>query len=160
MVAVFRGCLSFWTAGYRIIRTWIHWDICLYLCFYVWHKFTETSVSKYIIYLYPLSPSLFIPIWRHFFSLQAWHWFRCACKINHYGFTCFGSNHCYVLQGINGNKPLFRLFWLQPQQTLSPMSKIDKIQKAAITLDLLQFSWTRISTFAQLRLYSGSIEML
>ena len=26
------------------------------------------------------SPSLFIPIWRHFFSRHAWHWFLCACK--------------------------------------------------------------------------------
>ena len=140
MVAVFRGCLSFWTAGYRVIRTWIHWDICLYLCFYVWHKFTETSVSKYIIYLYPLSPSLFIPIWRHFFSLQAWHWFRCACKINHYRFACFGSNHCYVLQGIIILKMVINhylnCFGSNHNKHCFPMSKIDKIQKAAITLDL------------------------
>lgn len=28
-------------------------------------------------------PSLFIPIWRHFFNLHAWHWFRCALSTMH-----------------------------------------------------------------------------
>lgn len=29
------------------------------------------------------SPSLFMPAWRHLFSLQAWHWFRWALSTGH-----------------------------------------------------------------------------
>ena len=31
----------------------------------------------------PLSPSLFMPACRHFFSRQAWHWLRCALSTGH-----------------------------------------------------------------------------
>ena len=59
-VAVFRGCLSFWTAG---------------------EKTKNEAVLLGLISFNCCSPSLFMPIWRHFFNLQAWHWFRWALSM-------------------------------------------------------------------------------
>lgn len=52
------------------------------------NAFQKSQVQWIYFFLFQKSyykhlPSLFMPIWRHFFSLQAWHWFLWALSTKH-----------------------------------------------------------------------------